>query len=342
MDSQLSLSIVEIVVLMLGAIVLGVTIHFFIASKRSLQSSSPAAIKQYQKEAEDWKLRYFNEIEIREKELELLRKQLADSEENNHINSIEAEETRIRNKKLQAELETLRNQQPLSAPTTTGKAGYMDQLFQAQNNLKEYNDKISLLLGQIDIIKEAEEQQQEILKSNEALTGEIDELRFKLSQKEKEINSVRQQQELTAEMKSGLESAYLEFNGLQEKIQKLENQVSGSRKLNLEYEDLKEEHIRMVRDYEEQKHKYQAATQEIQILQSSLDETEDKLRESNFQRQQLQKKVAYLEELNNDMQSVADANKSLQGQLKRIGELESMLNILAEEKNELARKQQNA
>ncbi|MBK6827209.1 MAG: hypothetical protein IPG86_10150 [Chitinophagaceae bacterium] len=94
----------------------------------------------------------------------------------------------------------------------------MDQLFQAQNNLKEYNDKISLLLGQIDIIKEAEEQQQEILKSNEALTGEIDELRFKLSQKEKEINSVRQQQELTAEMKSGLESAYLEFNGLQEKF----------------------------------------------------------------------------------------------------------------------------
>ena len=342
MDSQLSLSIVEIVVLMLGAIVLGVTIHFFIASKRSLQSSSPAAIKQYQKDAEDWKLRYFNEIEIREKELELLRKQLADSEENNHINSIEAEETRIRNKKLQAELEALRNQQPLSAPASTGKAGYMDQLFQAQNNLKEYNDKISQLLGQIDIIKEAEEKQQEILKNNEALIGEIEELRFKLSQKEKEINSVRQQQELTAEMKSGLESAYLEFNGLQEKIQKLENQVTGSRKLNLEYEDLKEEHIRMVRDYEEQKHKYQAATQEIQILQSSLDETEDKLRESNFQRQQLQKKVAYLEELNNDMQSVADANKSLQGQLKRIGELESMLNILAEEKNELARKQQNA
>lgn len=32
------------------------------------------------------------------------------------------------------------------------------------------------------------------------------------------------------------------------------------------------------------------------------------------------------------MQSVANANKSLEGQLKRIGELESMLNILAEEK----------
>jgi len=246
-------------------------------------------------------------------------------------------------KKLQAELETLRNQQPASAPAAPGtKAGYMDQLFQAQANLKEYNDKINLLLGQIDIIKEAEEKQQEILKSNEALIGEIDELRFKLSQKEKEINSVRQQQELTAEMKSGLESAYHEFNSLQDKIQKLENQVATSRKLNLEYEDLKEEHIRMVRDYEEQKLKYQAATQEIQILQSSLDETEDKLRESNFQRQQLQKKVAYLEELNNDMQAVADANKSLEGQLKRIGELESMLNILAEEKNELARKQQNA
>jgi hypothetical protein len=52
--------------------------------------------------------------------------------------------------------------------------------------------------------------------------------------------------------------------------------------------------------------------------------------------------VAYLEDLNNDMQDVADANKKLEGQIKRIGELESKLNMIAEERNELVRKQMNA
>lgn len=340
MDSQLSLSIIEIVVLMLGAILLGVTIYFFIASRRSLKESSPAVVKQYQKEADDWKLRYFNEIELRDKELDNLRKKLADAEENNSINSIEAEETRIRNKKLLVEIEELKKNSSISPPP--GKAGYIDQLFQAQSSLKEYNEKINQLLGQIDIIKETEEKQQEILRDKEELAHQVNDLRFTLSQKEKEISNIRQKQELTAEMRSGLESAYNEFNALQDKIQKLESQVVISKRSNLEYEDLKEEHYKTVSDLEEQKHKYHAAFNENQQLQAALAETEDKLRESNFQRQQLQKKVAYLEELNNDMQAVADANKKLEGQLKRIGELESMLNMVAGERDELARKQLNA
>ena len=39
------------------------------------------------------------------------------------------------------------------------------------------------------------------------------------------------------------------------------------------------------------------------------------------------------------MQAVAEANKKLEGQLKRVGELESRLNMIAEERDELARRQ---
>jgi hypothetical protein len=66
MGSQLSLSILEIIVLMVGAITLGFTIHFFLTSRRSLNQSMFEASGQPQKEAEAWKLRYFNEIEHRE------------------------------------------------------------------------------------------------------------------------------------------------------------------------------------------------------------------------------------------------------------------------------------
>ncbi|MFZ9386531.1 MAG: hypothetical protein ACO25B_01500 [Chitinophagaceae bacterium] len=337
MDSQLSLSIIEIIVLMLGAVVLGITVHFFISSRRSLKAHSPVALQQTARELEDWKLRYFNEIERRDQELEELKKRLSESEENNNINAIEAEETRKQNKKLLAELETLRAVSPAPAE----KPGYMDQLSLARSSLKEYNEKINQLLGQIDIVKEAEEKQQEILRNNEELTGQIDELREQLTRKEREISQVRQKQELTTEMASMLENAQTEFSSLQDKIHKLESQVMASRKLNLEYEDLKEEHYKIVREFEEQKTRHDAFRHENQELKAALIDAEEKLRETNFQRQQLQKKVSYLEELNYDMQAVAEANKKLEGQLRRIGELESRLNMVSEERDELARKHQS-
>lgn len=335
--ASLSLSIVEIIVLMLGAIILGITIHFFAVSRRSMKSS-PMEAEKISKTLEEWKLRYFNDTEIRDKELTQLRKRLEETEENNNINVIEAEETKKLNKKLQAELDSLRK----TAPTAEKeKPDYIEQLRKAQTSLMEHNEKINQLLGQIDIVKETEEKQQEILKVNEELSSQVDELKFLLSQKEKEISNTRQKEHLTNEMTSMIDSAYNEFNVLQDKIQKLESQVNTSKRLNLEYEDLKETHYRISQDFEEQKRKYSAAVTENKQLLEELTETEDKLKEANFQRQQLQKRVAYLEELNNDMQAVADANKKLEHQLKRVGELESMLNMVAEERDELARKQFN-
>ena len=80
---------------------------------------------------------------------------------------------------------------------------------------------------------------------------------------------------------------------------------------------------------------------ENQHLQTKLTETEDKLTDTNFQRQQLQKRVAYLEEINNDLQVISDANKKLETQIKKIGELESMLNVVSEERDQLMRRQTN-
>jgi DNA repair exonuclease SbcCD ATPase subunit len=332
----LTLSIIEITVLMLGAIFLGITIHFFITSRRSLKSSTSGESNKISKSLEEWKLKYFNDVEIRDKELATLRERLEDSEENSNINSIEADEMRQQNKRLKSEIETLRKTLPASE-----KPDYIQQLRQAQSSLMEHNEKINQLLEQIDLVKETEEKQQEILKNNEALSEQIAELKSLLSQKEKEANNIRQKEHLTKEMTSMLDSAYSEFNTLQSKIHKLESQVNSSKMMNMDYEDMKEAHYKLTRDYDENKLKLNTALTENQLLHSQIIETEDKLREANFQRQQLQKRVAYLEELNNDLQAVSDANKKLEGQLKRIGELESMLNVVAEERDQLARRQTN-
>ncbi len=334
--ANLSLSIFEITVLFVCAVLVGVTIHFFITSRRNFKASPPESDK-ISRNLEEWKLRYFNDIESRDKELAVLRKRADEEEENSHIYSVEAEEMRKQNKKLQSEIEALRH-------TTMGgeKPDYIEQLRQAQTNLMEHHGKINQLLEQIDIVKETETKQQEIQKYNEELSGQVDDLKFMLSQKEKEVDNIRQNAHLTREMTSMLDNAYSEFNVLQDKIKKLESQVNASKRMNMEYEDLKEGHYKISHEYEDMKQKYNASYAENQQLHSELSETEEKLREANFQRQQLQKRVAYLEELNNDMQGVADANKKLEGQLKRIGELESMLNVVAEERDQLAQKQSKA
>jgi DNA repair exonuclease SbcCD ATPase subunit len=333
----LTLSLIEIIVLMLGAIVLGITIHFFITSRRSLKNSTSGESNKINKSLEEWKLKYFNDVEVRDKELSTLRERLEESEENSNINSIEADEMRQQNKKLKLEIETLRKTLPVGV---SEKPDYIQQLRQAQSSLMEHNEKINQLLGQIDLVKETEEKQQEILKNNEELSDQIAELKSLLSQKEKEVDNIRQKEHLTKEMTSMLDSAYSEFNTLQSKIHKLESQVNSSKMMNMDYEDMKEAHYKLTRDYDETKLKLNTALTENQLLHSQIIETEDKLREVSFQRQQLQKRVAYLEELNNDLQAVSDANKKLESQLKRIGELESMLNVVAEERDQLARRQE--
>ena len=330
----LSLSIIEILVLMTGAIVLGVTIHFFITSRRSFKASTN--VVRQSKSLDEWKLKYFNEIEARDKELALLKEELAEIQESNHINSIEAEEMRKENKKLQAENQLLKKEIPSGE-----KPGFMQQLKEARSSLVEHNEKISLLLRQIEEVKDAEEKQEEILRNNEALAGQIAELKTLLSEKEKEVNAIKQKEHLTREVNMMLDSAYSEFNALQHKMQKLESQLNSSKMTNLEFEDLKEAHYNLTRDFEEQKQKAHTLSAQNQQLLNDLADAENKLRDANFQRQQLQKRVSYLEELNHDLQTVSEANKRLEGQLKRLGELESMLNIVSDERDELARRHES-
>jgi chromosome segregation ATPase len=336
MTGQLSLSLIEIIVLMLGAISVGITIHFFIVSRRSLNASiDEIPGGKLSKEISEWKLKYFNDIEQRDNELIYLQKRVAEAEENNTINSIEADEMRIQNKKLLLEIEALQKRIPAGE-----KPDYIEQLRLAQSSLLEHNEKISELLDQVDFVKEAEKKQQAMLKTNAELSGRVDNLKSMLAQKEKEISIIRQKEELTTEMTTLLENAHQEFNALQEKIRKLEGQVITSKTTNLQYEEIKEGYFKVSRDFEEHKLKFNVLVSENRQLKANLSETEEKLIEANFQRQQLQKKVAFLEGLSSDMQAVADAKKKLEGQLKRIGELENMLHIVSEEKNELSRQKQ--
>jgi len=334
---SISLSIFEIAILFISAIVVGVVIHLFYSSRRGEKNDPPVRKKSLSSGLDDWKIKYLNEAEIKDKEITDLKNRLLDATENKRIYEIEIEELKSQVRKLNLDVEQKSSEKSL--PQT--RPDYYEQLRQAQQSLMDHNAKISQLLEQVDVIKETEEKSQEILRSNEELSMQIKDMKYLLEEKEDEIHHIKEKEHLTTEMNAMLDSAYNEFNTLQGKIHKLESQLSSSTMMSIEYEDLKEAYYKTTRELDESKNKVNHYLYENQVLQIELAKVEDKLTESNQQRQQLQKKVVFLEELNNDLHQMTDANKKLEGQIKRLGELESKLNIVAEERDRLREKQES-
>ena len=131
---------------------------------------------------------------------------------------------------------------------------------------------------------------------------------------------------LIHELKDRLEKAHEEYHGLQNKLQKLETHISKPQNRTFEYEELQQSYFKLTKECDEIKMKQLAMLEENQRLSRLLADTEDKLRESNFQRQQYLRKVTFLEELNHDLQELSGHNKKLESQMRRIGEIEIMLN----------------
>jgi chromosome segregation ATPase len=253
-----------------------------------------------------------------------------DAEENWKIYKSEAEELRKHNQRLELERNSGKNR-------SAEQPDYIEQLLEARVGLMEHSKKVEQLMENIEELSVNEEKQKLLEEENAQLLEKVSEMKDLLRKKDEDINKIVTNQTLRMEMSSMLDNAYSEFNNLQSKIQKLESQLSASKLAQIEYEGLHENYYKLTSENEDYRTKMQDLTTENQQLTMRLYESEDKLREANFQRQQLQKRVSYLEELTADLQMVSDANKKLEHQLRRIGELESMLNVVSEERDSLKR-----
>lgn len=194
-----------------------------------------------------------------------------------------------------------------------------------------------LLTSLLERAEEAENNK--LAQENESLEQKIADLELALDEKDQDIQSLNQQLAASQKMTDRIEEVYREFESLQTRLKDLEAQAGKANQLEMEMVDLQESYEQLKKDVVRKQTKLEDTFAENQRLQLQLNEVEDKLAEANLQRQQLQKKVQFLQDLNNDFQHMADSNKRLQTELRRIGELESMLNMIAEERDILLRKQ---
>jgi chromosome segregation ATPase len=218
---------------------------------------------------------------------------------------------------------------PNHKPHTEGK----HSLEELRSVLNRQQQTLQQLKWQLD---ESISKEEEVLKRGDE--EKIEELEMLLEEKEAEIKQLLQQQKITEKIMVRLEEVQKEFRYMQERMASMEKQASGAQQMAMELEDLRESYTRLEKDHQKKTEKLQEYMNESSRLHQQLCDTEDKLQESNLQRQQLLKKIKLMEEMNNDMQYISDANKHLQTELRRIGELESMLNMITEERDQLLRK----
>lgn len=167
------------------------------------------------------------------------------------------------------------------------------------------------------------------------LYEKIERLELLLEEKEEALQQGNQHNEVSDQMSARLEQAQREFESLQQRLTGLEKQAAAANELAMQLEDLKEEQKSLKKELNRKIEKLHELSTENGRLHKQLCDTEDKLQAANTQRHQLAKRVSLLEELNTDFQDVSDTNSKLKNELRRIGELESMLNMMTQERNQL-------
>ncbi|HWK06323.1 MAG TPA: hypothetical protein VNS58_21940 [Puia sp.] len=337
---QLVMGLPEIIIGVLGALILGFTIHFFWNSKKSLRISDPSASTGIS-ENDNWKLKYYNDMDMQERAQQLLRDRLSQAQESEQILTLELEETRRELEETQKELENTRldlqdvgyqltaavqANESFSAPLQAEPASdYLSQLKAAQEKLVEHNNSIYRLLEHTQLLGEAEKKNQDLQRQNEQLNEEIRSSGQMLVEKENEVSYLRHQQKLAEEMSLRLDKAYEEYNSLQEKLQKLQGYLTQPHKKSADFEEIKDSYFKLSKEHDEMKLRHISLREENQRLSRILADTEEKLKESNFQRQQFQKRSVFLEELNHDLQEISEHNKKIESQLRRVSDMETLL-----------------
>jgi uncharacterized protein YneF (UPF0154 family) len=317
--------VLEITVFLLGAVVLGFFIHFFITSRRTMPVSvmePPVLAESVIRDNDEWRIKYYEEMEEQESMQAQLRQDLEEARNNEEVLNIELEELR---KDILQMRKNPPKQQPVAEIQHVPQMDYLARLISTQESLLEQNQNIARLIDEIQALKESEQQHLDTLNDNKMLAEKVNALQLALAEKEAELKQLQHKTLLAREMEDRLSRAYEEFNLLRDKLLKVETNLAQPQNRQFEYDELQQNYFKLTKEFDEIKGKHLSMLEENQRLSRVLADTEDKLRESNFQRQQLLKKITFLEELNQDLQQISEQNKKLENQLKRMSEIELML-----------------
>lgn len=304
----INLTLVEFIVLPLVVVIFGATLYFFIKSQQSLKETLQKVRRTVTADTKKEKKKNIRPIRV-----------------------------------VQPEQRVAKMRYEAPVPQPEKMEAFVRKVTKEENTVFDLKNTIAqqqrMLESYLQKVEELETEGREELNTKiEELERRVDELLGVIEEKEEEIKDLGKEAAAGHRMAAKIEEVYREFEQLQSKMETLEKQAGRANNLAIELEDAKYSYEQIHTELSRKQDKLEETMSENQRLRMEMNELEDKLSEANLQRQQLQKKVQFLTDLNNDMQGIADTNKKLQTELRRIGELESMLNMMAEERDFLLRK----
>jgi chromosome segregation ATPase len=315
----LTVHLPEAIIGLFGAIILGFTLHYFWTSRHA--NTVEPLTDEVLGENEDWKLKYYNDMEIQEKAMRQFREKMAETEKREDALIVENRQMKAELDDMDQRLETAQSKiKPL-----TSSEDYLQKLAAAQEELFHHNQTVNRLLQQNQLLKESEKKSQDLVARQHAMNEQITSLHRQIGEKDAEIQRILKEQKLVMEMNERMDQAIGDFNSMREKLRKLESALDQPHSKRIEYEQLQEAYFKMMREFDEVKGKQMSLFDENQRLSRILADTEDKLKEANFQRQQYHKKMLFMEELNRDLTDASEQHKKMESQLRRIAEMESIV-----------------
>lgn len=179
-----------------------------------------------------------------------------------------------------------------------------DSIIQQRNVLEN-------LLNKVQEIEEKKIADKDEKAEREELSEKIELLEWKLKEKDQELMRLKQQETVSKNTEAKLEEVYKEFNSLQSKITQLETQAGRTASVEMELIRSKDEYEQLKKDMAKRTLKIDELIAENQKKHQQVCEAEDKL---------------------------ANLNRKLHTEMRRIGELESMLHMVSEERDNLLQK----
>lgn len=334
---NISVGVPEMLLFVAGAFALGFTTHYYFASKRSLsQSIQKPDTRTGVGENVDWKIKYYTDKDETDSTIQQLESTLERAQERVEQLELEIEERDFQLMKLEKQLAEQLTPAPSAVPEVESdrSSSYLQQLEMNQQQLHQQHLQTRNLMEQLDALKEAEHKYQQVMRENEDLHFQLKTLRNNLIEKEEDLRQIRQSNLLNRELEERLDKAYREFHELQSKLTDVEKNLARPNSRTIDYESLQEAYLRLTKDYDDLKLKQIEYLEENHRLLRLVAETDDKLREANFQRLQQNKRLSFMEDLNNDLQQINERNKKLETHLKRLTEIEGMLQRATREKGE--------
>lgn len=148
----------------------------------------------------------------------------------------------------------------------------------------------------------------------------------------KNIRQLEQRSELAESLMLRLDEKQKELFHLQSRYHKLENRMEDVNYISLELEEAKMTIDQLNKDKEKREHKLTGLMTENEELRDEIFHLRKDLSEAVAEKQKLLKKISLMQDMESEWQVMAEKNHQLQSKVRRIGELESLLSLMKEEK----------